>query len=59
MHGFGFWLATAGLLIAAGVFVPYGILSGGAASFDVLLFWCLFGIAVIGLIAVGVSRWRL
>ncbi len=59
MRGFSLWLAKAGLLIAAGIYVPYGILGGGEPSLDILIFWCLFGLAVIALIAVGVARWRL
>lgn len=59
MRGFGLWLAAAGLLIASGIVVPYGMLGGGTPSYDILVFWCLFGVAVIGLIAVGVLRWRL
>jgi len=59
MRGFALWLTLAGLLIAAGIYVPYGILGGGAPSLDILIFWCLFGLAVIALIAAGVARWRL
>jgi len=59
MQGFGLWLAAAGLLILAGIAIPYGVLGGGTAGYDIVIFWCLFGIAVIALIAVGVARWRL
>lgn len=59
MRGFGLWLAVTGLIIAAGIVVPYGILGGGAPSLDILIFWCLFGLAVVGLIGAGVARWRL
>ncbi len=58
MRGFGLWLVAAGLLIAAGVIVPYGLLGGGAPGFGIVIFWCLFGLAVVALIAVGVARWR-
>lgn len=56
--GFRLWLAAACLLIAAGVIIPYGLLGGGTPGFDIVIFWCLFGLAVVGLIAVGVARWR-
>lgn len=58
MSGFRLWLAVVGLAIAAGVVVPYGVLSGGAPSLDVFLFWCLLGLGVIVLVALGVGRWR-
>lgn len=58
MRGFILWLLMAALVIAAAIVVPYGILTGGAPSLDVLIFWCLFGGAVIALIAAGVARWR-
>jgi hypothetical protein len=58
MRGFGLWLVAAGLLIAAGVIVPYGLLGGGTPGFAIVIFWCLFGLAVVALIAVGVARWR-
>ncbi|MGC9370375.1 MAG: hypothetical protein ACP5DX_12615 [Paracoccaceae bacterium] len=58
MRGFTLWLLSAALVIAAGIVVPYGILSGGAPSLAVPIFWCLFGGAVIALIATGVARWR-
>ncbi len=57
-QGFRLWLAAAGLLIAAGVGLPYGVLGGGAPGYGVALFWCGFGLAVVALIAVGVARWR-
>lgn len=59
MRGFPTWLFAAALLILAGIVVPYGILGGGAPSLDIFLFWCLFGLGVVALIAVGVGRWRL
>lgn len=59
MRGFGLWLGAAGALVAAGIAVPYGVLGGGAPGLDILIFWCLFGVAVIALIAAGVARWRL
>ena len=58
MSSFGIWLAVTGTAIAAGVAVPYGILSGGAASLEIVLFWCIFGLAVIALVVIGVARWR-
>ena len=59
MRGFKVWLVATVLLITAGIAVPYGLMGGGAPSYDIVIFWCLFGIAVIALIAVGVSRWRI
>ncbi|WP_296763648.1 hypothetical protein [Sediminimonas sp.] len=59
MRGFTLWLIVIGLVIAAGVAVPYGLLGGGAPSLDILVFWCVFAVAVVGLVVVGVARWRL
>lgn len=59
MRGFILWLIVVGLTILAGIVVPYGFLGGGAPSLDILIFWCVFGVAVIGLIVAGVARWRL
>ena len=58
MSHFALWLGAAGLTIAAGVFVPYGLLGGGAPSFDIFGFWCLFGAAVLALVLAGVARWK-
>ena len=58
MSGLRLWITLAGLVIAAGVVVPYGVLGGGAPSLDVFLFWCLFGLAVVVLVMVGLARWR-
>lgn len=55
---FRLWLVLTAMLIGAGIFVPYGILGGGPAGFDILIFWMLFGLAVVVLIAVGIARWR-
>lgn len=59
MRGFTWWLIVVAVIIAAGIIVPYGILGGGAPSLDILIFWSVFGAAVIGLVVVGVFRWRL
>lgn len=59
MRGFTWWLIMVSAVIAAGIIVPYGVLGGGTPSLDILVFWCGFGVAVIGLIVVGVARWRL
>ncbi|WP_371054993.1 hypothetical protein [Rhodosalinus sp. K401] len=59
MRGFGIWLVAVALVILAGIVVPYGILSGGAPSLVIFVFWCVFGAAVIGLIAAGVARWKI
>ncbi|MDT0683397.1 hypothetical protein RM543_11925 [Roseicyclus sp. F158] len=58
MGAFRGWLAGTGLLILAGIAVPYGLLPGDEPSFAVLIFWCLFAVAVIGAILVGISGWR-
>ena len=58
MSGLRLWIASAGLVIAAGVIVPYGVLGGGTPSLDVFLFWCLFGLAVVVLVVAGLARWR-
>jgi len=59
MRGFTWWLIVVGVVIAAGIIVPYGVLGGGAPSLDILMFWSAFGAAVIALVVAGVSRWRL
>ncbi|WP_159965134.1 hypothetical protein [Profundibacterium mesophilum] len=59
MNGLGVYLAVAGLLIAAGVVLPYFVIGGGGApGFGLVLFWLGFAGAVIALIASGVSGWR-
>jgi hypothetical protein len=58
MNGFATWLVLVGMAILAGIAVPYGLLGGSAASLDVFWFWCAFGVAIVVLIVVGVSRWR-
>ena len=52
------WLASMAIAVLAGIFVPYGLLSGSDDVLSVLLFWIGFGVLVIGLIVVGVMRWR-
>lgn len=58
MSAFHLWLGATGLTIAAGFFVPYGLLGGGLPSYDILIFWCLFGAVVIALIVAGAARWK-
>lgn len=58
MGGFRLWLALTAVVILAGIAVPYGILGGGAPSIDILVFWCLFGLAVVVLIVAGFRRWK-
>ena len=53
--GFRGWLATAALLIFAGIAVPYGVLTG---VWSVPIFWLAFGFAVIALILGGTRGWR-
>ncbi|SDW73340.1 hypothetical protein [Roseicitreum antarcticum] len=53
--GFALWLATAAVLIAAGIFVPYTVLAGSALVFA---FWSVFGLSIILLILWAVSGWR-
>ncbi|PQO22695.1 hypothetical protein C2I36_11645 [Rhodobacteraceae bacterium WD3A24] len=53
------WLAAVALLVLAGFIVPYGILGGsGAPGLTLALFWLIFGLAVVVVIALGVARWR-
>lgn len=59
MNGFKLWLAMAGLLIVAGIILPYMVLGGsGAPGLSLAVFWLGFAAAVIVLIAAGVARWR-
>jgi len=55
--GFGAWLAALAVLVAAGGFVPYGLLAGQRGWFTGL-FWLGFGAAVIVLVGAGVRGWR-
>ena len=55
--GFAIWLAALVALVGLGVAVPYGVLAG-VVGWSTALFWGGFGLAVIVLIAVGVSGWR-
>ena len=57
MKSFSLWLVLAVATIAVGIVVPYSLLAGGTAP-DVFIFWCIFGIAVIALIAAGTAGWR-
>ncbi|KIN73277.1 hypothetical protein Z949_2466 [Sulfitobacter guttiformis KCTC 32187] len=45
------------ITVLAGVAVPYGVLSDSPMIMAVPLFWLLFGVVVIGLIVIGVTRW--
>lgn len=58
VRSFRLWLTLVGATLAAGVLVPYGVLSGGPPSLDVFVFWCVFGAVVIALIVAGFARWR-
>jgi len=44
--------------VLAGVVVPYGLLTGREGGLAVVSFWLLFGLVVIGLVVIGVFRWR-
>jgi len=52
------WLVAAVVLVLVGVVVPYGILGGGTPGWGVTVFWFVFGLAVIALVAIGTARWR-
>jgi hypothetical protein len=52
------WLAAVAATIVGGILVPYGILGPFRLAYAVPIFWFLFGLVVIGLIVIGVSRWR-
>jgi len=54
-RGFRTWLALAGVLVLAGIALPYGVLSG---VWTVPLFWLGFGLVVAVLIAAGTKGWR-
>lgn len=57
-RGRSLWLAAVAATVLAGVIVPYGLLGGGATGLAVGAFWLVFGVVVVVLIAIGVSRWR-
>jgi len=52
------WLVAMAVLVVAGGAVPYGVLAGPDAGLSVALFWGVFGLAVIALIAAATSRWK-
>lgn len=56
--GRAIWLAAMAITVLAGVVVPYGVLADSERVMAVPLFWLLFGVVVIGLIVIGVARWR-
>ncbi|WP_147419671.1 hypothetical protein [Sulfitobacter guttiformis] len=56
-RGRAIWLAAMAITVLAGVAVPYGVLSDSPMIMAVPLFWLLFGVVVIGLIVIGVTRW--
>ena len=53
--GFGAWLAGTGLVVLAGVVVPYRVLTG---LWSVPLFWLGFGLVIAVLILAGTRGWR-
>ena len=57
-YGRAIWLAAMATTVLAGVVVPYGFLADSERAMAVPLFWLLFGLVVIGLIVIGVARWR-
>ena len=57
-RGGGLWFAAMAVLVGAGVAVPYGILSGGAAAGWTFAFWTVFGVAVAAMIWIAVAGWR-
>lgn len=59
MKSAAIWGLLIALAIGAAIVLPYLVLSGNAAHFDVALLWLGFGVAVIALIAAGLARWRL
>ncbi|SDY78853.1 hypothetical protein [Citreimonas salinaria] len=58
MTVFGWWLTIVGGLILSGIVVPYGILSGAPASSGIAVFWTLFALGVVAVIAAGIRGWR-
>lgn len=52
------WLVLMAILVVSGVVVPYGILGGAEPGLSVAVFWLIFGVAVAGMIALAVMRWR-
>ena len=59
MTGFAIWLAMVAIVILAGIFVPYLLLSGPAfGQLDVPVFWLGFGFVVIALILRAVAKWK-
>jgi hypothetical protein len=57
-RGRAIWLTAMAITVLAGVAVPYGLLAHSERIVAVSLFWLFFGVVVIGLIVIGVARWR-
>lgn len=57
MTSYRLWLAAVAATITAGIAVPYGLLSGGRAGAGIFVFWCLFALAIVALIAAAIGRW--
>ena len=57
MKSFSRWIVLVGATIVAGMAGPYGVLAGGTAS-GTFVFWCVFGLVIVALIAAGTSGWR-
>ncbi|MWD28789.1 hypothetical protein E0K89_014995 [Aquicoccus sp. SCR17] len=58
MTSFRTWCLLTLLAILVAIALPYGLLSGNAAPFDIALVWLGFGLVVIVLVALGTARWR-
>ncbi len=56
--GRSLWLLAVAVALLAGVGVPYGVLAGRETGLAVVSFWLLFGLVVIGLVVLGVLRWK-
>ena len=52
------WLSLMAVLVVSGIAVPYGLLGGNEPGLRVAVFWLAFGVAVTGMIAFAVMRWR-
>ena len=52
------WFLAVAVVVLVGVAVPYGLLAGQESGLAVVAFWLLFGLFVIGLVVIGVFRWK-
>jgi hypothetical protein len=52
------WFVAALVLVIAGIVLPYGVMAGTALAAWTFVFWTVFGLVTVAVIAWGVMGWR-